>query len=118
MGDVVVTHHRVEGQRDVLNVRIQIYFFVEGVGIKGIFVTIIISESRLFVVFLSILLLSSQDTVVEVDIVLSLRIGDVTQMGVQQVSPLNTDREHLVHAPRVVSHMAVGSHEERIFISI
>ena len=50
----------------------------------------------------------------QVDVVFGLGVGYVAKVCVEEVVGIESYLEHFLHAPHVVSDMAVGSHEEGV----
>ena len=69
------------------------------------------------IVFLCIGHLRFFDAFGEVDVILGLGVGNVAQMGIEQVVVVESNLEHLVYAAQVGRHVAVGAHQKGIFFA-
>ena len=97
----MVAYYRIEGQGDVVSVII--ISLVDRIFIDDILVFVFAFEGVFLEILLSIILLGPLYALVESDVVLGLRVGDIAQVGIEQVVVVETYLEHLVHTAGIVS---------------
>ena len=105
VGDVVVADHREERVGDLV------------VGHRrsaGAVINIMITVIRHGIMGSDITVLRFMDQGVQRDVVFRLGIGDIPQVGIEQVVVPQADGKHLVHAARIGGQVAVGADDEGI----
>ena len=107
MGDVVVAYYREEGV-DNLVVRHRDRFLVRiGQGYVFVFVD-------LAVVVRNIAVLGLPEEGIQGEVILGLGVGQVSQVGVEQVVLFQADGQHLVQAAGVCGEVAVCANDEGV----
>ena len=77
--------------------------------------TLAASAGEGLIVLLTILLLGIRDDLIEGDVVFSLCVGNVAQVGIEQVIVIDAYLQHLTHTSRIRRQMAVGSYKKGVF---
>ena len=105
--DVVIAHHREEGIDD--------FAFVERISLVGPFGIVTSLVGHLIVLF-EIAKFAFLKERIERDVVLRLGVGDVAQVGIEQIVGVKANFQHLVHAAGVGGEVAIATHEEGVFV--
>ena len=130
MGNVVIAHHREEGVLYLVQlIGPTIFVFIVGVIITGFSLKISlllwrqghrlqsVEEIHFLVILLGIQFLVGLNGPLKVDVVFSLGVGNIAQMGIEDIVVVESVLQHLRHTAPVVRHVAVGTHEEGIFVT-